>query len=424
MFFNARKSFGKTISGYACIGECGMVLLPASLIKVWVSEAKNLGWYSSDPLKTRVLSLRDVKKHHTYVNSVIAPGSTIVPNKQVILLVADANYQQGVSFMSRIITTEPKVLVIDEAHLNRNAVFGIQSYCKWENGGKGVFDKQLLLSADVMRPRSCGVEQPYRMVTVKDLGDVPDIIWNVVQCWDSDKTWRTTLDEALGAYNKVVLVGIKDELDSIQFYDDNLQQRKELKKNPNMVVDPKRKRIKNKEYNDAKIFYQKKGIDTITKFNNYDGDCLLMINTAQDTGINVLADALVMSNAGSTNSTRITQSVGRVVRTTNDVDSVEIYLCAVSEQAYIRCHYARCYYNDNWKFKYDLLPTLPYLRKCVSILKMLGTSIVDVNSVDGCVIFADSSVIPDTTEILAWWKLHRTDDTVLTKDMVSDLMCM
>ena len=417
MLFQARKSFGKTISGFSCAGRCAMVLVPSNVLKVWLAEADNLGWYNSDPNKSRVISLKGAKKHIDYVKSVLAQGSTIQHTNDVILLCTDLQVDKGLNFMSKVVTDSPKVLIVDEAHVSRNAVHLVQSVCKWYVS-TGIFDKQLLLSADVMKPGRIGVSMPYRCVSVKDLGEVPKVNWSILPMRQLGDKWLDTLDLALSEYNKVVLVSIVDDLDYIQYFDD-IQAL-----DPNAPADPKRKRKKNREYRGAKIFYQKTGTKTIPKFNDYDGDCILLVNTNQNTGVNILADALVMPDAGSTNSIRITQTVGRVVRTTNNVDSVEIYLCAETEQAFIRCHYARCYYNEDWKYPFETLPTLPYLRKCISILKMLGTSITDVNSVDGCVIFADSSMILNHQEVIDWWITHQTDDTVLTEDMVGDLMCM
>jgi hypothetical protein len=165
-------------------------------------------------------------------------------------------------------------------------------------------------------------------------------------------------------------------------------------------------------------------MDTITKFNSWEDKCILLINTVQNTGINVLAEALVLPDAGTTNSIRITQTVGRIVRTNNPVDNVHIYLCAKDEQAFIRCHYARCYYNEEWRYPFNTLPNLDYLKKCLSIMNLFGTTVDVVDSVDGCVIFADVGMLEDTREVVEWWSKNRTKKSVLVKEQVTRLMCL
>jgi hypothetical protein len=406
ILFQARKSFGKTISGYACMGKCGMVLITSNLMKVWLAEAKALGWYHADPERSRVICFKGVKRHTDYISNILSSDGSVMSNRSIILLVHDQRVHDGIKFMRKIDTTEPKVLVVDEAHVQRYAVSSAQNYCKWTNINE-VFDKQLLLSANVMSTFVHGITGPFRMVSVKHLDKVPDIIWNIIPQKEGQNNWMEILANVIQQHGRVAVVATKEQLDSIEGFNNTTSRRK-----------------KNKEYQGAKIFYQKTGMDTIPKFNACNENCILLINTVQNTGINVLANALVIPDAGSTNTIRITQTVGRLVRTTNDVSDVEIYLCANDEQSYIRCHYARCYYNEDWKYLYETLPTLPYLKKCASIMCILGASFFNIDSVDGCVIFADASMIEDRQAVVDWWEAHHTKDTVLTKDIVMNLMCI
>lgn len=404
ILFQARKSFGKTIGGYACANKCGMVLLTTNLMKVWLTEAKVLGWYHANPELSKVLCFK-IKKHWDYINKILAEGDDI-SNKEVILLVHDAQVENGIRFMNRIRTTQPKVLVVDEAHIPRAAVKEVQSACKWNKGR--VFDKQLLLSADVMSPATQWINRPYRMVSVKQLDEVPEIGWNIIPLWESQEEWIDVFNRVVDQYNKVALVATKEQLDYIESFES----------------DGEKKRRRNKEYRGARIFYQKTGMNTISNFNDWEDAAVLLINSIQNTGINVSADALLIAEAGITNSTRISQTVGRVVRTTNNVSVVKVYLCAKDEQAFIRCHYARCYYNEEWKYPFNTLPVLPYLKKCISIMNIFGTNVINVDSVDGCVIFADITMLEKPQEIVDWWQRNRTEASVLTENNVKVLMSL
>jgi hypothetical protein len=57
-------------------------------------------------------------------------------------------------------------------------------------------------------------------------------------------------------------------------------------------------------------------------------------------------------------------------------------------------------------------------------MNILGISFVDIDAVDGCVIFADASMVEDRQAVVDWWEKHHTKDTVLTKDIVMNLMCI
>lgn len=415
IFFKARKSFGKTITGYAAVGTCGLILTTPDVFKVWVLEAKNLGWYNSDPLKTKVLCYSGTQKHKQYIDSILASKRSIKPPRKVIVIVKDIHALIGTNFLDLVVTDEPKSLVVDEAHISRKAVIILQDMCKWNNP-KGVFDKQLMLSADTMTPYTCGVNGPtYRMISVIDLDGVPIIQWHVLKSWLSEDSWIETLIDVLDKHERVVMVGTVEELDDILYYNIPILP-------PD--ADPKTRRAKNKQFYGAKIFYQKTGVDTTSNYNKYEGNCILLINTAQNKGVNVHADALFMEDAGTKNTTRITQTVGRIVRTTNDVDEVYIYLTARSELSFIRCHYARCFYTESWRFVFNSLPDIHNLRKCISILKLLGTSIVDINPVDGCIILCDTTLLENVFDVLEWWKINASYDTILTEDNVSDILCI
>ena len=240
MLFQARKSFGKTISGFACAGKCGMVLLTPNLMKVWISEAKNIDWYNANPDLSKVICLATtVKRHSDYVKTVLASSAPLVRTGTTIILVGDSRVRDGISFLEKIQTEEPKVLIIDEAHTKRKSIPIAQYYCKWNREGT-LFDKQLLLSADVMCPEEIGIYSPYRKVRVKQLDKVPSITWDVIS--DPDEEWETILERALDIYDRVVLVANKDKLVSIE-----TSERVQAKRG-----------TRHKTYLGAKIFYQKR----------------------------------------------------------------------------------------------------------------------------------------------------------------------
>lgn len=404
MFFRAPKSFGKTISGYACIGECGVVLLPTTILNVWTTEAKKLGWYDPDPKKSRVIIFKGSKPHLLHIKAVVEGREP--PNYPVILLSTYGSAFQAGEYMRKINTEEPKILVIDEAH---NLTNKLKSALGSLNSNGQACDKGLFLSAEVMDPNDYGIAH-YKKIKVENAERLPKVMWNILKSYDGGPDWKQVFNEAVLNNSKVVLSSIVTDLDHIIYLES--RERGDVKL------------VKSKEYLGSKIFYSKSGLNTIENFNKYDGDAVLLINTMNNVGNNMLANAVVLPYAGSTNSTRITQTVGRLVRTTNKVKRVKVYLCAESMQNFMRCHYARCYYGDSWPYAYNTLPDLPYLLKCSSILKMLGSSVEDVDEVDGAVVFAASPDVPDPYKIIEWWNGNKSDDTILIEELIADLMCI
>lgn len=307
--------------------------------------------------------------------------------------------------MRALTTNKPKVLVVDEAHITtRSATYNIQQMCKW-NGGD-TFDKQMLMSADLMDDLHIKAN---RSVFIQARGKVPDIEWHVVR--SDQKSYENLLPEVLLKHEKVAVVASGGYLEDIS---------------ANAIPDIVKGKVKaTKTVYGVKMFYQKTGVGTIPSFNAYKGRALLLLNSAQNKGINVHAEAVIIPDAGGINTTRVTQTIGRLARTGNEADVVSAYLYATNEHEALRCHYARCFYIEDRPFKIDKLPNLQYLRKCVSIMKMLGTSVETVNQVDGCVIFADTTFLLDGPyDLYKWWLDNRTEDSILSEDTVADLLCI
>lgn len=405
--YRAVKSSGKTYAGYAAMNGCGLVLATTDSTRVWVNHAEDIGWYNPDPEKSKVLCISDCARHKKYANEFT--GSALLGDK--IIIAKDCHLDLGVNLLTWMATSKPKVLVVDEANVVRSKVREAQGYCKWYRKD-GVFDKQLLLSADIMNPeRVIGCSKYIRKsVFVKHREKVPEIVWHV----ELQKSELQEIVYKLACeHTKVAVVSTSPSLEEVAFYGIQVSNQGE-----------KVNRVVNKEFRGFKLFYQKHGKSTIPKFNRYAGKAILLLNTAQNRSNNIHARAVIVPDAGRINTDRVTQTVGRVARTGNDIENVHAYLYASDEQEFLRCHYARCFYSETKIFVFDTLPNHQYLRKCVSILKLLGVSICEVNQVDGCIVFADTLYINNPLLVLNWWLRNRTVDSILTEDMVCDMLCM
>lgn len=426
----AEKSYGKTYTGYAALDGLGVVMAPKETSKVWVNFATNMGWYHANPSMSKVLCISDVAGHKKYAMKAAelitrTKGGVYVAvdeeereaiieelSQGVVIIVRDVHRDIACTLMKAIKSDRPKVLVIDEAHDLRNEVRYVQIECKWRMKNNYIFSKQLLLSAYHMSMSHIlgGKNNAlYRHVRITESLDVPEVEWHVELTTQDMVSIAKT---AVATYYKVVFSATERELDEIAYYG-------VPDKDP---TDKKSKRLPAKTFLGSKLFYQKSGVKTIPSFNEYNGNAILLMNSIHDKGVNVHADGLYVIGAGHKETKRVIQAAGRVVRTGNDVDVVHVHLIAENEHSYLRSHYARCHYV--WKGKLDKLPTHDYLRKCVSILKLLGTSVSEVNQVDGCIIFANTLVIGNPSEALKWWDLNKSEDSILSRDMVKDILCM
>jgi hypothetical protein len=388
--FCAPKSFGKTIAGFACTNEATVICTSSNTLKVWIGELKeNLTeWYNSKPSLSKVLICNPVnsKNHWEYLKN--------VPNdrKSLIILVTDKHLEFAMQTICSVplLSKNKKILVIDEAHYYRKYIhraFISKSY-----------DKCLLLSATPIDPKIIRIpdNQKVRRIHVDGLGRVPEVIWHFSKCKPEEE--EEVILKICEKHKKTAIIGTMNYITHIH----------------KTTID------------DRKIYFQKNGVGTIPKFNEDKNPSVLLLNSNQNEGINVYANALIISNTSGMNTDRYSQSIGRIVRTGNTEKYVHVYMICNNTFDLYRSIYAKCYYLVKWPFIYDTLPDEKYLQKSMQLAKILRISPEKLMPADGCIFFHNPETNKCTVnDILKWWIeniKNKKIKTQLDEELIIDLL--
>ncbi len=391
--FRAPKDFGKTIAGYACCTKASVIRASSNGLKVWIQEAKNLGWYHPDPNYSKIVCYHSVNsKHRDYLRT--------FPNtrKEVIIITTDKNLLSSIMILQRLKPTLEKTLIIDEAHRPSNFLCTAMGYCKSEGGS--VIDRQLLLSAEAI-PSSTKIKIK-KYIKVSKPEPVPEVMWNFITLYEDSGSWiledkkTKAIRKYIKRHRKTLIFATKDEIERF---------------------------IKADIFDRITLFVQKTGVTTITKFNDYEGKqrAVILINTAQVESINVYADGVIIYGAGRMNIQHDTQAIGRTLRSKNETNIVSVYLFCFNDKQLMRSACKRCFSSEKWKFLYEGLPTESFLKKAGALVRMIGSSILDVTREDGCLLFHDYSKFPISEDTLVKWWQENAVGTNLTEEIIRTL---
>lgn len=371
--FCAPKSFGKTIAGCGCVNGATVICASSNTLKVWIVELKEkLNWYNPNPENSKVLVFSStIRKHWNYLKNFPKNRTS------AIILVSDCNLRNAMDVICNITEQKEKILIIDEAHYNRTPVVDELSLHR--------YTKCLMLSATNIVRNVIGIPETatVRSIVVGGLGKVPEVVWHINKLTEEEIDLRSLdqpnhdyISSICQKYKKTAIVSTVDFLNNVN----------------------------TKNISECKIFYQKTGVNTIPKFNNTNEKAVLLLNSNQNEGINVYANAIIIANPGTMNAERVGQTVGRIVRTGNTNRRVHIYMLCANNYALYRSIYAKCYYSAEWPFPYNTLPDEKYLNKSMQLIKVLGINPIDIIPSDGCILFNDNSVKTYTADMIVdWW---------------------
>lgn len=387
-------SIGKTIGGFACCTDASLIVCTTNVVNTWIAESKQLGWYSPNPVLSKVLFYSSkVCKHYKYLKE-IPDDHTEVSTKIIVVPCGNklsiSNLYNAIGFIKRM-DCEQKVVVIDEAHIFNSKFISHISH-KTRKDQESVFDRGLLLSATPLDDKVR--KYVSRFITASSpVLRVPKIKWRILQT----ENIKEDSEEISTAHDKICVITTNVNIEYM---------------------------AKEEGFPDKKIFILKGGATTIPRFNAYEDKAILFVNTNQNEGINVHANALIIPNPGEMNTNNLIQTFGRVLRTGNDNEYVYIYLLCFGDLDFYRACYARCFSINAWKFKYDTAPTLSYLVKCAAMFRLTGTKMDTIRKEDGCILFADPVLLgkKGPKKLYDWWKENTPGDASLYEESIKDIL--
>jgi superfamily II DNA or RNA helicase len=217
------------------------------------------------------------------------------------------------------------------------------------------------------------------------------------------KEWKTEVKTILGDHNLTVVAAKDDSLTALYESDTFIKK---------------------------KIFDYRGQSKILGKFAKADNGVLLMLKTGSE-GLNINADSMIILNPGDTNTDRLIQLTKRIIRPDNPHDVVNIYLLCGTLDEYLRTLYAKAFSLLEWPIKWgrqtDVNVSMVY--KGIASIRTLHYNHEDVNRIDLCVFLADYQELTKSgrmtdpfNEILEWWDEYKENDTILTPEIIRDIV--
>ena len=160
---------------------------------------------------------------------------------------------------------------------------------------------------------------------------------------------------------------------------------------------------------------------TIKKFLESPGAAVLYINTNSCEGLNIFGEALLLLNPDIMSVIRIKQVIGRLLRPNNPHENVYVNYVMYGRIAELKAAYARCYADCRFDLELKEYPTDIALFKSGMIIRMLKCDIWNIPIPDGCLIFDQVRTEKRYKEMKTWWLEHRTEDTCLNNSLIEML---
>lgn len=405
-YFRGALSMGKTIAGYSCYTEASLILCTSNVLTPWVNDAEKLGWYHSDPKKSKIIINDSTRPKHVAFIKEYALSKATPPNKIIITTTGNKKLKYKVLAAMNVIKAmdcKEKVLVVDEAHLFS---IGILSYLKDRTRvsgkpdlqGYAVFDRALMLSAT---PVPNDTKYLMNHIISAGLGSkdkVPLVKWRFYRVDQEENPDVNGLIKSLvKKHHKTTIISIKDTLTNL---------------------------VEAKLFGDTNVITLKKGLATVNKFNTLKEDAVLLINTGQNEGINLHCDSLILLDLH-VNSHSLNQTFGRVLRTGNKNKYVHIHMISNSAHIFYNYCYARCFSVKDKPHVVDINPDLRMTIKAAALIRVLGKEPASIDKVDGCILFSNPVLYQTTTEkakIYQWWLKYRNQKTCLSLETIQTVL--
>ncbi len=375
---------GKTLSSLYYIynvikNDRVLIMVPPTVLKTWMDELMKLNLYHANPLQSKIIVLHSTRQNHyvSYINN-YKLNNVFLTHNVIITTTHIASRLEG----------EVDTIIMDEGHHNHYTP---------------VKHKKLIrLTAE----RKEGDQ--YITFGFENKEEVPTINYNwhiiegdnnlsmyndhIKQFTTHQKEYINQLINVIKSYHKTCIFVDRGQIgDSIYLILINFLQ----------------------EY---KIFTLKNSLQAYHQHLKYKDKSILLLSTITNEGLNLLVDNIILIKPDIYGTTRLKQTIGRILRPNNPHKNVNVHFITNGRLGVLKILYAITYSNIDWTFNFSESPSHDLLLKSETIIKLIGyTDITKFNLVDYCILFDDAH--SNKPEKIQWWlKYHH--NSKLTLDTV------
>lgn len=428
--FKAPTGFGKTITTVIAALKATrcIICIPPKIYGVWTGALRKLELYHSNPTLSTFYDYSVNGKHIDFLEAVKKdPRRYVGTNKKLVILCKRSSLKYAVDLFAATGWGDNSTIIVDEAHMDQKDVASyvlpiVQS---------GEITRLILMSGTDIDFKKLGMTQRGMVVnnflwtTITD--KVPDDIWHYemmdepyfVYNDEGDRSisqsWKRIIDGILRRYTKVAIVGTLEAKASL--FGDVKGQAMKTYKGKNIVRFTSNASTIEDRFN-------KKGVDTIAA-----------LDYRSSTGINLLGDCMIVINPGTMSNDALIQLAARLKRPNNKRKEVHYYMLCGNIGELLKSYYAWAFYHHAWTFGHDIDVNVGMVGKGFAMIKALGMSPIELDRTDACVILADytkrstsDAVTLDQLsaepfdQIYAWWLKNKSPTTVLTEDLIRDIV--
>jgi hypothetical protein len=422
--FKAPTGFGKTFTSVITALESTrcIINIPPGIYAVWLNDLKKCGMYDKDPKQSRVLSYSDNKDHVDYLDNIFDnPKKYKDTNKQLIVLCKRLSLERTVALFKKIGYSDNSTVIIDEAHKdNKSVVEFLVPLVK-----KKIVSRYILMSGTELNLKDIGFKDNDlkidSFIWTYVTGKLPTDVWhykymNSRYYADDPDEWKEKISHIAAKYKKVVLVGTKEVTEDVFGKVEGV-------------------RVESEYEGKTIVRFKSSSTTSQEKFNAVGKKTIASLDYTKTVGLNLLGNCMIVINPGKMTNNVLTQLAARLLRPNNKNKTVHYYMLCGDNSEFLKSYYAWAFYNHAWQFGNDPDVNAGMVHKGVAMIKALGKSPIEINRNDACVILADYAKLTTTiqtgttiqleanpfSQIYAWWKENKTDDTVLDKDLISNI---
>lgn len=425
---------GKTLTMIAAaeLTTMCLVLVPGgSVFAQWIKYLDRYGLYN--PLKPAdspwvIFSHQHAKGHLNYLSTPIeakARTQKLRDRESLIVLCSTRNINEVMStvFTPDVVAGREFTVIVDEAHLKIPMLKDwIQPEVRDPNDpeSKGIITRELLASGSELTPKLLkangidtvdGVAQVDHAIKVNAVNTGPTDIWHIelmnTESYKDGNEWEwiDKVRDILEDGRRVVIFA------QVEMQDMLLAHKADV-------------------FGDKEIFVQGAQQNTIPNFKK-SANAVLLLTMRKSVGLNVDADTMIILNPGDSTTEVLIQATKRIIRAESSEETVDIFMLCGTPKEYYRVLYAKAFSLQEWRWGRQDVVNTSMVYKGIASMRLLGVNPEEVNRVDLCVFLADYAELSligkldrPREQILEWWEANKTDDTVLTPQIIENLIVL
>lgn len=412
----AKTGMGKTLICVAAAemiaerGDICVVFVPnGNVLKQWLSILGDYGLYKPKSGADSPWLVCDKTIASSQRDYLLSTRTRDIEAKKESPLVIIAIYNKTEEIMTNVLTDEvvggrEVSIIVDEAHNPNKLLVHVQQQVGH------LVTRELLVS---------GSELTKQIMKKNEIASIDHTIHIFGMNKVPNDTWYIELLESQ-SYNENL-----DEWTDRVF---------EIASNSNRLlvfceVEARKALIESGAFGDKKV-YVTMAQKTLPEYNGRD-DVVLILTHRTTTGLNVHADTIINLNPGDSTTEVLIQSTKRALRPASESQNVDIYMLCGTPKEYYRVLYAKAFSLLSWTFGRAEVVNTSMVYKALGAIRVLGHNHEEIDRVDLCIFLADyaelslSGRLVDTFPvILEWWEKNKLETTILTPDIIRQLIIL